>query len=142
MQRVPIDADGNCMFSTTAVSVMMNDGRLSANGITSDEDHTNARNNALELRKKVVHFMKDNENSFVPFIVEDFNGYVQDMFKPDTWGGEAELRAIAQVEKCAVHVYKQKEHSFIKFCSYEPQIEKRTAPIRVVFDDKHYDALC
>jgi hypothetical protein len=141
MKRVRVDADGNCMFSAATVSAMMQTRQLDCNGILSNDDHMSVRSRALQLRQEVVQFMKDNENSFVPFIVEDFNAYVQQMLQPDTWGGEAELSAIARVKQCAVYVYKEREGSFIKFCSYEPPVEKRTAAIQVVFDGKHYDAL-
>lgn len=144
MRPVRVDADGNCMFSAATVGAMINDGRLSASGMMSEDDHTNVRNNALRLREEVVHFMQDNKNAFVPFIAEDFDAYVQEMRKPDTWGGEAELSAIAEVQGCAVHVYEHTEGALRVYQSYAPRLRLDARnEICLLFDfaQRHYYAL-
>lgn len=77
-------ADGACLFRSF-----------------SDQYHGNESRHA-EVRKKCVDFMRAHPDGFSPFVDEDeagrggFEGYLQRMSEPSTWGGDIEIQALSQ----------------------------------------------
>lgn len=138
MKLRQVGADGNCLFRAATVAA-------------SEDAFYNMspeveRETALKLRLDVVNFMKQHEEDFKPYMDlqdQSFQEYIGRM-KGVAWGGEPELRAIAEVKRCPVHVYEQKEGRYEVYQSYAPSNPLRSPNEICVFFDfglKHYNAL-
>jgi galactokinase len=129
MRLWKVTPDGNCLFSAATVCVLYTGDDICEDSI---------REHALQLREDVVKFMKQHKDSFVPFMTHDFEEYMREIEKPHTWGGEAELLAIANVMNRQVHVYTENNGVLVKFCEYG---DKRADAISLFFKSRHYNAL-
>jgi hypothetical protein len=138
MKLREVGADGNCLFRAATVA-----GSEDAFHNMSPEVE---RETARKLRLDVVEFIRQHEEDFKPYMDlqdQSFEEYTERM-KGVAWGGEPELRAIAEVKRCHVHVYEQDGRSYKIYQSYAPTIPLRSPhEICVLFDFglRHYNAL-
>ena len=138
MKLREVGADGNCLFRAATVA-----GSEDAFHNMSPEVE---RETARKLRLDVVEFIRQHEEDFKPYMDlqdQSFEEYTERM-KGVAWGGEPELRAIAEVKRCHVHVYEQKGGSYEVYRSYAPTLPPH-APnefcILFDFELQHYNAL-
>lgn len=94
-----IPADGNCMYSA-----ILHQCRLS-NASFEVEDSVS------ELRKATANYMLKNMPDFLPFIesaegdADKFAAYCERIASETIWGGQVELRAVAELLDACIEVY-------------------------------------
>jgi len=86
-----IAADGNCLYNSVLHQIK--------------EVQLQNADSCAELRQKVAGFMRDNSNDFLPFfdsesdddLPREFEEYCNTVATTTSWGGQLELKAIAQL---------------------------------------------
>ncbi|KAK9888813.1 hypothetical protein WA026_001036 [Henosepilachna vigintioctopunctata] len=93
-----IAADGNCLYCAVSHQLEVN----------NQESHS-----VIKLRKLTANFMRENKNDFIPFMYKDsgepvcesyFEKYCKDVASTKIWGGQLELKALANILKCPIKV--------------------------------------
>lgn len=81
--------DGNCLFR--AISDQL---------YGKDDQH-------IQLRKKAVEFIKNNQDDFVFYMEDDkkIEDYIISMSKDGAWGGQLEMKALAECLKFNVIIH-------------------------------------
>lgn len=122
-----IPGDGNCLFGSFA---FLDKGDSSAHS---------------EYRSSCISFMKNNPDSFIPFLLEedlkemgvsDYDSYLDEMGKPGVWGGNLELLALSQSLSRSVVVHQLGEQPYVMSA---PGGDAN--PFHVAYDGQHYDAI-
>lgn len=135
-----IDADGDCLYRAV-------EHQLS---IANDSGQ---KYSYRELRDQTSHYMLDNPDDFIPFLIndqgglmnlEDYKKYCNRISKTKEWGGHVELTAISQFTKKPIHIYQAESDVPIKI---EPRINSTKSPIILSFHKhlyhlgEHYNSL-
>ena len=81
--------DGNCLFRAISDQLY---------GI--DDQH-------MELRQKAVEYIKANQDDFSFYMEDDknINDYIETLSKDGTWGGQLEMKALAESLKFNVIIH-------------------------------------
>uniref|UniRef100_A0A914C468 OTU domain-containing protein n=1 Tax=Acrobeloides nanus TaxID=290746 RepID=A0A914C468_9BILA len=58
-----------------------------------------------DFRKKVVDYMRKNQQEFESFIETDFEHYLDEMNKPGKWGGHLEIEAMCKMLDCTFQIH-------------------------------------
>lgn len=135
-----IDADGDCLYRAV-------EHQLS---IANDSEQ---KFSCQELRDKTSHYMLDNQDDFMPFLIndqgglmnlEDYKKYCNRISKTKEWGGHLELTAISQFTKKPIHIYQAESDVPI---TIEPSTDSDKSPIVLSFHKhlyhlgEHYNSL-
>ena len=72
-----IASDGNCLFASL---------------VDQSEDL-----NVRQLREQVAEYLRSHRKEFEPFVETDFDTYCDKLAKENTWGGQLELQACANI---------------------------------------------
>ncbi|KAI0134617.1 OTU-like cysteine protease [Xylariales sp. AK1849] len=84
-----IQPDGHCLFSAVA-------DQLSQNSIPlGPAEETQGKLPYKVVRKRATDHMEAHPEEFAPFLEEDFEGYVRKIRDTAEWGGQLELKALA-----------------------------------------------
>jgi hypothetical protein len=87
LEEVYMVGDGACLFRSAAHQVY---GDASLHWL---------------VREKVADFMSLHKDHFAPFVLGDFDAYVQDKRLPSTWGDDPEIAALGSLYKAAVEIW-------------------------------------
>ncbi|CAD7938493.1 unnamed protein product [Amoebophrya sp. A25] len=79
-------ADGACLFRSFA-----------------EQMHEDTRRHN-EVREKCVEFMRKNRDDFQPFVEGNFDRYLGEMQRKETWGGDIEIQALGRLFEVNVAV--------------------------------------
>ena len=126
LEIAPIPSDGSCLFSAVAFHVKVGEISDSANSET--------------LRSLAAARLRSHRDEYEAFVDGDFDAYVAAVAS-DAWGGEVELRALSDLLKRAIVVFRQEDFRVIG----EDFFDKTTA-IPVTFHNfqfacPHYNTL-
>lgn len=90
-----VNPSGDCLFASVAAQVARTPGLF--------QDNTTSE----KLRESVCTFMELFREDYEPFIVEtDFDSYIEKMRQPAEWGGELELKAISELLRVHIRVFR------------------------------------
>ena len=116
-----VGGDGNCLFRSVSEQMEGNE------------------KNYKEYREKCVNYIKENKDTFAPFIVDDesIDEYIERMSKNKEWGGNLEIFALSKALEVNFYIYKEDKQMFIV-----NNFEKPKKNITLTFEDgKHYNSL-
>ena len=84
-----VEGDGNCLFRSVAEQIEENE------------------NNFQEYRGKCVEYMKENKDSFAPFLDEGqpIDEYIEKISKSGEWGGNLEIYALSMALHVNFYIY-------------------------------------
>ncbi len=71
---------------------------------TANYDDTFANLVRNVFRNRVVDHISSHENEFRGFVTGSFENYLENMRKPNTWGGEPEIRAMSEMLSARISV--------------------------------------
>ena len=120
----PIKRDGNCLFGAIADQVY-NDPNLHRT-----------------VRDFCVNYMKDNEEFYSQFMVNDhldFTQYMNRLKLDGSWGGNPEITALSQVFECPIEVYEESENP--KLFLSENFNGNTNHIIRIYYANNHYSSV-
>lgn len=92
--------DGNCQFRSLSMELF------------------GSPNYHEQVRKKVVQHILSHKEEFLPFLGEDFDGYLEGMGKLGTWGDELTLRAASDNFGCVIRCITSEADNW--YISYNP----------------------
>ena len=116
-----VRGDGNCLFR--AVSEQMEGNE----------------NNFVEYREKCINYIKENKDTFAPFIEDDepIDKYIERMSKNSEWGGNLEIYALSMVLEANFYIYIHEHPMYIV-----KNFEKPKKNVMLTYHDgKHYNSL-
>ena len=116
-----VRGDGNCLFRSVSEQMEGNE------------------NNYKEYREKCINYMKENKDTFSPFIEDDepFDKYVERMSEDKEWGGNLEIFALSKVLEANFYIYIYDHPMYIV-----NNFEKPKKNIKLTYHDgKHYNSL-
>ena len=120
-----VTADGNCFFHALGDQLY---------------GQSTTPNQATDLRKTVVDYIRNNRDSFDPFIEDDepFEDYVNRMGEVGTWAGHMELHAASLSLGVNITVYQAGQPPWVVRNS-----EERATPMLHLsyHDDSHYNSV-
>ena len=116
-----VKGDGNCLFRSVSEQIEENE------------------NNYEEYRKKCVEYMKENKDTFIPFLEEDepFDTYIEKIAKNGEWGGNLEIYALSMALKSNFYIYIHEQPIYVVKNWEEP--EKNI--MLTYHNGKHYNSL-
>ena len=84
-----VEGDGNCLFRSVAEQIEENE------------------NNFQEYREKCVEYMKENKDTFAPFLDEGqpIDEYIEKISKSGEWGGNLEIYALSMALHVNFYIY-------------------------------------
>lgn len=135
----PITGDGRCLFRAVAVAMALRLGDRSGADAEKIE--------ADRLRIAAVDDLEARHAEVEWFIEGDFHTYCQSMRRPEAWGGEPEILALANVLAMPIQVFMadtQNTQNVVDIGTYSPYGEDRSAgdSIAILFRGAgHYEAL-
>lgn len=88
-----IRPDGHCLFSAVADQLSQKGMALGSSG----SDDAPGQPPYKTVRRKATDYMQDHRDDFAPFLEEDFEQYVRKIRDTAEWGGQLELKALADV---------------------------------------------
>lgn len=86
-----IRPDGHCLFSAVADQLSQNGVPLGGGGDADDDKAPPYRT----VRRRATEHMERHRDDFAPFLEEDFGQYVRKIRDTAEWGGQLELKALA-----------------------------------------------
>ncbi|WP_264377278.1 OTU domain-containing protein [Wolbachia endosymbiont (group B) of Ochlodes sylvanus] len=132
VKRIDVPGDGSCLFWSVTMAYLIpvrnddalfrqryevlfgNDGTVTQNldhirGLVrnlgaANYDDTFANLVRNVFRNRVVDHISSYRNEFRDFVEGDFERYLENMRKPDTWGGEPEIRAMSGMLSATISV--------------------------------------
>ena len=116
-----VEGDGNCLFRSVSEQMEGNE------------------NNYNEYREKCVEYMKENKDSFSPFIEDDepFDKYVERMSEDKEWGGNLEIYALSKLLEANFYIYIYEHPMYIV-----KNFDNPKKNIMLTYHDgKHYNSL-
>lgn len=116
-----VGGDGNCLFRSVSEQMEGNE------------------NNFQEYRDKCINYMKENKDTFAPFIEDDepIDKYIDRMSKNKEWGGNLEIYALSMVLEANFYIYIHEHPMYIV-----KNFEKPKKNIMLTYHDgKHYNSL-
>jgi len=135
-KKIHIAGDGDCLFTSSWVSDMYNN----IGEIVTDVHLREC--SARCLRKKVVSFLRHNQERFEEFVTcpgRSYRNYLNEMKTNGIWGGEMEIIALTNVlRRDIVTFHRSMDH--IRFFSYDGP-DKRQNTIYLYYHGDHYSSL-
>ena len=116
-----VGGDGNCLFRAVCEQIEGNES------------------NYEEYREKCVNYMKENKDTFQPFIEDDepIDKYIERMSKSSEWGGNLEIYALSMVLEANFYIYIHEHPMYIV-----KNFEKPKKNVMLTYHDgKHYNSL-
>ena len=116
-----VGGDGNCLFRAVCEQMEGNE------------------NNYAEYREKCVNYMKENKDTFQPFIEDDepIDKYIERMSKNTEWGGNLEIYALSMLLEANFYIYIHEHPMYIV-----KNFEKPKKNVMLTYHDgKHYNSL-
>jgi len=114
-------ADGNCLFRSFADQMERN-------------QHLHA-----QYRENCITYMRENEDEFKPFILEDYEEYLDEMSKLTEWGGNIEIIALSRKLQVNVIIHTLNEP---RLEILYPTPEWCEGTIHLAYHDQsHYDSI-
>ena len=116
-----VGGDGNCLFRSVSEQVEGNE------------------NNYKEYRERCVNYMKENKDTFAPFIEDDepIDDYIERMSKNSEWGGNLEIYALSMLLEANFYIYIYEHPMYIV-----KNFEKPKKNIMLTYHDgQHYNSL-
>ena len=116
-----VGGDGNCLFRAVCEQMEGNE------------------NNYAEYRQKCVNYMKENKDTFQPFIEDDepIDKYIERMSKNTEWGGNLEIYALSMLLEANFYIYIHEHPMYIV-----KNFEKPKKNVMLTYHDgKHYNSL-
>ena len=116
-----VGGDGNCLFRSVSEQVEGNES------------------NYKEYRERCVNYMKENKDTFAPFIEDDepIDDYIERMSKNSEWGGNLEIYALSMLLEANFYIYIYEHPMYIV-----KNFEKPKKNIMLTYHDgQHYNSL-
>ena len=116
-----VGGDGNCLFRSVSEQVEGNES------------------NYKEYRERCVNYMKENKDTFAPFIEDDepIDDYIERMSKNSEWGGNLEIYALSMLLEANFYIYIYEHPMYIV-----NNFEKPKKNIMLTYHDgRHYNSL-
>ena len=116
-----VGGDGNCLFRAVCEQIEGNE------------------NNYAEYRERCVNYMKENKDTFQPFIEDDepIDKYIERMSKNTEWGGNLEIYALSMLLEANFYIYIHEHPMYIV-----KNFEKPKKNVMLTYHDgKHYNSL-
>ena len=116
-----VGGDGNCLFRAVCEQIEGNE------------------NNYAEYREKCINYMKENKDTFQPFIEDDepIDKYIERMSKNTEWGGNLEIYALSMLLEANFYIYIYEHPMYIV-----KNFEKPKKNVLLTYHDgKHYNSL-
>ena len=116
-----VGGDGNCLFRAVCEQMEGNE------------------NNYAEYREKCVNYMKENKDTFQPFIEDDepIDKYIERLSKNTDWGGNLEIYALSMLLEANFYIYIHEHPMYIV-----KNFEKPKKNVMLTYHDgKHYNSL-
>ena len=116
-----VGGDGNCLFRAVCEQIEGNE------------------NNYAEYREKCINYMKENKDTFQPFIEDDepIDKYIERMSKNSEWGGNLEIYALSMLLEANFYIYIYEHPMYIV-----KNFEKPKRNVLLTYHDgKHYNSL-
>ncbi|WP_353272555.1 ankyrin repeat domain-containing protein [Wolbachia endosymbiont (group A) of Urophora cardui] len=132
VKRIDVPGDGSCLFWSVTMAYLIpvrndddlfrqryevlfgNEGaviqnldlirNLVRNLSTANYDDTFANLVRNVFRNRVVDYIRDHENEFRDFVEGNFDNYLENMRKPNAWGGEPEIKAMSEMLRARISV--------------------------------------
>ena len=132
MQIKEVKSDGNCMFRAVSDQVYGKDEYYEL------------------LREKCMDYIVILRNFFEPFIEDDFDFYIKEKRKNQTWGDDIELEALSEIYNRPIEIYKGsniplKTFHENKYFSDDEEYKNNNfslTPIRLSYHNKnHYNSI-
>lgn len=103
-----INPDGHCLFAS--ILDQLQTRHIDIESVDSTESiYSNLE--VMKLRKLACDYMREHENDFTPFLVDESTGvlkdlkqYASEMETTAVWGGELEILALAHVFNCPIRI--------------------------------------
>ncbi|ETS82194.1 hypothetical protein PFICI_07196 [Pestalotiopsis fici W106-1] len=86
-----IRPDGHCLFSAVADQLSQKGMALGSSGASNADGQPPYKT----VRRRATDYMEDHRDDFAPFLEEDFEQYVRKIRDTAEWGGQLELKALA-----------------------------------------------
>lgn len=124
-----IKADGHCLFTSIAHQLALRNG----------EEFDNSMLKACkEMRQIATSYMRNNSDSFAPFVEGDFNAYCDTMSTTAAWGGQIEIQALSDALQTPVEVYAAGQPVLTMGETYGGVSGNGLQPLRVTYHRKYY----
>ena len=132
MQIREVNSDGNCMF------------RAVSDQVYGKDDYYGL------LREKCMDYIVILRSFFEPFIEDDFDSYIREKRKNQTWGDDIELEALSEIYNRPIEIYKGsniplKTFHENKYFSDDEEYKNNNfslTPIRLSYHNKnHYNSI-
>ncbi|WP_214303321.1 OTU domain-containing protein [Wolbachia endosymbiont of Erebia cassioides] len=132
VKRIDVPGDGSCLFWSVTMAYLIpvrNDDDLfrqryevlfgNEGAVTQNLDHIRGLVRNLSaanyddtfanlvrnvFRNRVVNHISSHRNEFRGFIEGNFESYLENMWKPNAWGGEPEIRAMSGILSATISV--------------------------------------